>query len=52
MPGTHTPHRRGPAGFTNRFDVFDDTSVAQVVGHVVEPANEQNRDRRAAEVLG
>lgn len=30
--------------------VFDDPSVAQAVRHIVEPANEQNLDRLAAEL--
>lgn len=30
--------------------VFDDTSVAQAVRHIVEPANEQNLDRLEAEL--
>lgn len=31
--------------------VFDDPAVAQAVRHIVEPANEQNLQRLAAEVL-
>ena len=32
--------------------VFADAAVAEAVRHIVEPANEQNLDRLAAEVAG
>lgn len=41
---------RGTGSLVTWEQVFDDAQVAQGIRHIVEPANEQNLDRLAAEV--